>query len=110
MIPMKTRLSRFLLALAFAALLPGCETFDSQPSGPTGRNGQPVQPRVGMTKAEVIAAYGTPTRSTLTSRGEIWTYWTNKPGLLGFSMGGEPKTAGFVFDPNGYVVDFHVSQ
>ncbi len=76
----------------------------------TSSRGPMVQPRVGMTRAEVVQAYGTPSRTTVTSRGEIWTYWLNKPGVLGLSLGAEPKTAGFVFDPAGIVVDYHVSQ
>ncbi len=101
------RLPALLFLAALLSILPGCAEFGSPSRVDTNR---PI-PRVGMSKTEVRQTYGEPSKRTFTSRGEIWIYWLQRPNLLSSFVGtGESKTAGFVFDPTGTVIDFHFNE
>ena len=107
---MKPLLTFFSAAfLLFGAV--GCADLGGGGGGYTAEELSRPMPRVGMTKAEVLRGYGTPAKRTFTSRGEIWIYWLKRPSAVSLLVGdSESKTAGFVFDPTGTVIDFHFNE
>jgi len=98
-----------LLISAAAAFLAGCETFQGSSSS-AGPSLTSEPPRLGMTKAQVQKMYGDPDRRTFTSRGEVWIYWLNRPALISLSPSYQTKTAGFIFDGQGILQDFHFTE
>ncbi|SKA75487.1 Outer membrane protein assembly factor BamE, lipoprotein component of the BamABCDE complex [Prosthecobacter debontii] len=75
-------------------------------------------PRIGMTKAQVEAKYGTPVNVSVNSRGETWVYvfnnWDSRtliPYYGAFHNAFKQRHSGIVhFDSNGRVRDFNWSQ
>ena len=70
------------------------------------------QIRVGMTKNQVIAAWGEPSARQVSSKGEIWS-WGGQRWLRQIPYAGpfiNIQTAKAIFDSNGRVKDFRLSD
>lgn len=112
-------MSRPILPLALAALsllAPSCVTTSSPPAGAhtkATRAAEPAEPtgdkiRVGMTKNQVIRAWGEPSGKDETGRGEIWVY--GNANMLRMIPYAGPflnvNTSKVMFNNSGRVVDF----
>lgn len=90
-----------LIALVVLTLFVGCTSVP-----PASR----TEPRVGMTKEEVIQNYGKPGKKARTPQGEVWIYDNTAQFFIPFNFGWTPKHHSFTFNENGLVTDFHVED
>jgi len=106
--------SKFFLLAAFAVInFTACSTTSSTQSAQQASASEttPVL-RVGMTKNEVIAAWGEPSARQISASGEIWTWggqnWKRMIPYAGPFM--NVQTSKAVFGSNGRVKDFRLTD
>jgi hypothetical protein len=89
-------------------LICGCST--DQPSAPQPA-GHVDQVHVGMTKDEVLKALGhKPKTVEQTPDGEVWHYDNTELAMIPFNFGFRPEFKSFVFNRDGVLVDYHITQ
>lgn len=115
---MRTALQLLTIALV-PALLMGCGSTESGTSVPTaqaaattGSSDETPQIRIGMTKSQVLRAWGEPSGKDVTGRGEIWVWggqnWKRMIPYAGPFM--KVQTSKVLFGPNGLVKDFRLTD
>ncbi|MDX2080378.1 MAG: hypothetical protein SFU53_06295 [Terrimicrobiaceae bacterium] len=105
-----------ILLMGFA--LTGCGTTQTSPSGSTveevasSESEETPQIRIGMTKAQVLRAWGEPSGKDVTGRGEIWVWggqnWKRMIPYAGPFM--KVQTSKVLFGSNGLVKDFRLTD
>ncbi|MEO5802779.1 MAG: hypothetical protein ABIR24_04555 [Verrucomicrobiota bacterium] len=91
-----------------AVLLIGCASPQPQSVRPAGK----VEAlRVGMSKEEVLAAFGhKPKHISQTARGESWYYDNSELAMIPFNLGFRLETKQLFFGPDGRLTDWNLSQ
>ena len=115
---MNASLKSLLLVIVPVALL-GCGSTESGTSSPTRQAAAPTrssdetpQIRIGMTKAQVIRAWGDPSAKDITGHGEIWV-WGNQNWKRSIPYAGpflHVQTSKVLFGTDGLVKDFRVTD
>ena len=97
-----------LAALALSVTSCSTDTPSSQQHSAATEETEPTQvpPHRGMTKAEVHKLYGDPDNIRAAANGEVWYYFFNKAMYYIPFYVSKPRTASFVFDSRGILVDF----
>ena len=69
------------------------------------------EPRIGMTKGQVIEMYGEPSSRSHSARGEVWSYWFNRGhAFIPYNFGYTARTGTFIFGANGRLQDFNYNE
>lgn len=108
----------FLLFAASVALM-GCGSTETGTSAPpkqtaasTGSSDETPRIRIGMTKAQVIRAWGEPSGKDITGRGEIWVWggqnWKRNIPYAGPFL--HVQTSKALFGTDGLVKDFRLTD
>jgi hypothetical protein len=85
----------------------GCSSDQKMPE----TAGKPNPVHVGMTKEEVLKTLGQkPKRIQTSPNGETWHYDNVELALIPFNFGFKPEFKNYIFDTNGILIDFNVSQ
>jgi len=100
-----------IIVLVLGLFLSGCAT----QSGDSQAQSKPKQgekdPQVGMTKEEVIQAFGKTDNKNVSSEGETWIYHLNMgEAFIPFNFGYRPKTRIINFGNDGRVVSWSYSK
>jgi outer membrane protein assembly factor BamE (lipoprotein component of BamABCDE complex) len=106
---------------AFAALvIVGCASNETPKQNTSAQKGKPVEKRsaegqnirIGMSKGQVLAAWGEPSGKNITGHGEIWVYG-NQKALRMVPYAGpwlNVRTRKVLFNANGVVQDFRLTD
>ncbi|MEI6071499.1 MAG: hypothetical protein WCS31_06885 [Verrucomicrobiae bacterium] len=115
---MKTHLKSLLLVIVPVVLM-GCGSTETGPSAApqktaavTRSSEEKPQVRIGMTKAQVIRAWGDPSAKDITGRGEIWV-WGNENWKRSIPYAGpflHVQTSKVLFGTDGLVKDFRLTD
>ncbi len=96
-----------LTLATIAAFMVGCASDQKMPE----TVGKTTAVHVGMNKEEVLKALGQkPKRIESSPNGEVWHYDNMELALIRFNFGFRPEFKNYIFDNNGVLVDFNVSQ
>ncbi|MFA7345288.1 MAG: hypothetical protein WC003_13370 [Terrimicrobiaceae bacterium] len=115
---MKTSL-KYLLSVIVPVALMGCGSTETGTSAPTpqtsaasGSSDETPQVRIGMTKSQVLRAWGEPSGKDITGHGEIWVWggqnWKRQIPYAGPFM--KVQTSKVLFGPDGLVKDFRLTD
>jgi outer membrane protein assembly factor BamE (lipoprotein component of BamABCDE complex) len=104
----RTSLALVSLCACLVACAPDQQTATRTPGHSAAvhknKEAQFIQPRVGMTKDQVLNAYGKPDSILHTSKGEIWRYWFNRGATIW--LGSRPRLASLLFNEKGTVKEY----
>jgi hypothetical protein len=99
-------MKKFVIILV-AFVLVGCASDQKMPEGA----GKPNPVHLGMTKDEVLKVLGQkPKRIEMSPNGETWHYDNTELALIPFNFGFRPEFKNYMFDTNGILVNFNVSE
>lgn len=105
---------RVAIVFALAGVLASCgSTGSSGPaSGGNSNSGETLRIRIGMTKSQVIRAWGEPSAKQVTGRGEIWVWggqnWKRMIPYAGPFL--NVQTSKAIFGSDGRVRDFRLTD